>query len=219
MCISDDAIQKVSVVVASGKSSGRFSGPSGGISYSDGKLGSVGGWTTLGGSTSTELAKTLTPPPHPKKGEFTYPAKIFSALLSIFTIGISCMGGWALIGVVVGVLIIIGMVSYFGVEQIETNNLTGGAIEAFGAVALGLCGGIFGLVAGIFGYIKQRSYSKNLIYEKERAYALEKIAWEKAMNRWDRLYFCHRDGIIFDPISKEASQPESLNKLIYSPTS
>ena len=66
ICNKDDAIQKLSVIVASENSSGTFSGPSGGVTYVDGKWGSVGGYSSLSGSTMSELARRLAPPPAPQ---------------------------------------------------------------------------------------------------------------------------------------------------------
>jgi len=64
-CNNDDSIQRVSAVVAGGTSTGSFSGPSGAITYSDGKVGSVGGYTHLSGSSTTNLANMLKLSPKP----------------------------------------------------------------------------------------------------------------------------------------------------------
>ncbi len=63
VCGKDDAIQLVSAVVASGQATGTFSGPSGGVAYVGGKWGSVNGYTTLRGGTTSQLAQLLAPPP------------------------------------------------------------------------------------------------------------------------------------------------------------
>jgi hypothetical protein len=64
-CDNDDSIQRVSAVVAGGTSTGSFSGPTGALTYSDGKVGTAGGYTTLSGSSSTNLAKLLALPKKP----------------------------------------------------------------------------------------------------------------------------------------------------------
>ena len=63
----DDAIQKVSALVSAGKSTGSFSGPSGGLTRTGEGWGSTVGYTTLRGGTITDLAKMLTPPRKPKQ--------------------------------------------------------------------------------------------------------------------------------------------------------
>jgi hypothetical protein len=68
VCGKDDAIQKVSAIVASGQASGTLSGPSGGAAYVGGKWGITGGYTTLSGSMATELAQKLAPPSEPSLG-------------------------------------------------------------------------------------------------------------------------------------------------------
>lgn len=39
--------------------------------------------------------------------------------------------------------------------------------------------------------------------------------WKKAKAKWKRLYFCHRDGIVFDPQSKKTCNPAKIVKFIY----
>ena len=63
----DDSIQKVSAVVASGQSSGTFSGPTGGTVSYDGKTGSVSGYSSLSGSSISNLAQLLGHPREPNK--------------------------------------------------------------------------------------------------------------------------------------------------------
>lgn len=70
VCGKNDAIQKVSGVVASGTASGTFSGPSGGVVNIDGEWGATGGYATLSGATASNLAYLLTPPQEPKKRAF-----------------------------------------------------------------------------------------------------------------------------------------------------
>jgi len=53
VCGKDDVIQKVSAVVSGGQVPGTFSGPTGGLAHVGGKLGAVGGYTTLSGRTTS----------------------------------------------------------------------------------------------------------------------------------------------------------------------
>jgi hypothetical protein len=70
VCGKNDTIYKVSGVVTSGQASGTFSGPSGGVVNVGGQWGTTGSYTTLSGSTATNLAALLTPPSEPKKRAF-----------------------------------------------------------------------------------------------------------------------------------------------------
>lgn len=67
---NDDAMQKVSAVVAAGHAKGTFTGPMTGVTRSEGKWGLAGGIATLSGSTTTDLARSLAPPPEPRKRAF-----------------------------------------------------------------------------------------------------------------------------------------------------
>lgn len=90
VCGKDDAIQKVSSVVSSGQSSGTFSGPTGGVVHVGGKWGTVGGYTSLSGRSTTEVAQLLTPPAAPKQYT-TKSYNTFGILISMFCLVIS---GW-----------------------------------------------------------------------------------------------------------------------------
>jgi hypothetical protein len=76
VCGKNNAIQKVSGVVTSGQASGTFSGSSGGVVNIDDKWGATGGYTTLSGSTVSNLAALLTPPQEPKKRAFGWLATV-----------------------------------------------------------------------------------------------------------------------------------------------
>ena len=46
-------------------------------------------------------------------------------------------------------------------------------------------------------------------------YASERPRWIKAIDCWNRLYFCHRDGVVFDPETREKCDPRSIGQLLY----
>jgi hypothetical protein len=66
-CQREDAIQKVSAIVLTGRSTATFSGPSIAVAQVGGKLTPAAGYTQLSGSTVTHLASLLAPPAKPKK--------------------------------------------------------------------------------------------------------------------------------------------------------
>jgi hypothetical protein len=80
ICQKDDAVQRVATLVAASQSSGTFSGPTGGVIYSNGKWGSVSGYSTMSGSTISNLALLLAPPSMPSQ-DTGIGEKIISVLL------------------------------------------------------------------------------------------------------------------------------------------
>lgn len=40
-------------------------------------------------------------------------------------------------------------------------------------------------------------------------------AWEQAMARWGRVYYCSRDDIVFDPETGESCHPADLHEFLY----
>jgi hypothetical protein len=184
----DDAIQKVSAVVASGQSSGTFSGPTGGIVSYDGKTGSVAGHTTLSGSSTSQLAFLLAPPPEPKE-------ESYSCLLTILAWFMIIAGGAELYVYV-------------------ANFLLSGEFH-------GVLGGIFGFilfiifVVMVWGGLKILKARKVHI-NKEREKLQQNIPiWESAMRKWDRLYYCHKHDIAFDPENGETCPSNSLKEFLY----
>lgn len=185
VCQKDDAVQRLATLVAASQSSGTFSGPTGGIAYSDGKWGSVGGYTALNGSTSTNLAKLLAPPSKPSQNAATG----------------SCLTVYGSIVIFAGIGIFMGVL-FSGSNQ-NVSLLQRILLSAFG-------GGIF----VILGLLTIQSGSRKTKLATDQ-YSKKYEQWEKSILRWERLYFCHRDGIAFDPETKESFEPAQIQEYIY----
>lgn len=87
ICNNEDVIQKVSTIASAGQLSGSYSGPTGGVTYSGGKLGVVGGYTSLSGTSASQLAQALAFPKVPTINSAAKIGGIFCmsmGLLSVF---------------------------------------------------------------------------------------------------------------------------------------
>ena len=187
VCGKDDTIQRLSAIVSSGQASGSFSGPSASVTHVDGKWGTTGGYTTMSGSTTTVLARKLSPPPEPRKGlGFHMLVYLFlAAVLAFFSCGVAT-----------------------GVSLLLFPNLEGDpATVVYGIVLVGL------FVGGLT--VLQR-WSKTWQTNQEARYAKEKPAWDRAMERYDRAYYCFRDDAVFDADTGQTCRPESLREFLYS---
>lgn len=117
-CGNDNSIQRVSAVVAGGTSTGSFSGPSGAITYSDGKVGSAGGYTTLSGGSSTNLAKMLAMSPIPQSRLIIIPALLLILGIYLVGTGISihdtegCLTGPGIIMLIISIVWIMSNISH-----------------------------------------------------------------------------------------------------------
>jgi hypothetical protein len=69
---------------------------------------------------------------------------------------------------------------------------------------------------GLFTFFLKGAIDRN----NSRRYDIEHPRWKNAKERWDRLYFCHRDGIVFDPKPSPGAQetclPQDLRTFIFS---
>ncbi len=71
------------------------------------------------------------------------------------------------------------------------------------------------LAASVVGFVLLLIADRYRKSRGETRYALEKPAWDMAMQRWNRLYYCHRDGIVFDSETRETTQPQAIRQFVY----
>lgn len=198
-CHKDDAIQKVSAVVAGGRASGSFLGHSGGSVNIDGKWGSTSGYTTLGGISASDLAQTLAPPPDPmKQSEGMYSSGCIIGLLAV-PFACTCT---ALIYAVPATFLL----------EFDSASARIGYISSLvvGIIFVGFCLWLFWILRKDAFKEKDRRTK-----EIESKYVAEKLSWENAMAKWNLLYYCHRDGIIFNPENGDTWQPTQIQKIVY----
>ena len=69
-----------------------------------------------------------------------------------------------------------------------------------------------GLIFVLIKLIRADANKKN---KKMPQYTAEKIAWDKAIQTWNRLFFCFRDGVVFDPTTNETCNVEKIQQFLY----
>jgi len=190
----DDAIQKVSAVVASGVATGNFSGFTGGIVNVEGKTGNIGGYSTLSGGTSSNLAKWLAPPLKPHQPSSTN-IGILLLIFMVSTLVIGFGGGMFLLSLL-----------FFTSRSVGFAGVLLGGGFLFLAALVGV--GLFLFVRFI---IRKDKENQKLGWEN---YLADKSAWEGTMQKWNRLYYCHKHGIVFDLENGEYCEPSFLNEFL-----
>jgi len=192
-CGKDDTIQKISAVYSAGRTSGMFSGPTGGVSYTGGRWGGYGGFMTLSGHTSTDLSRILAPPqkPSPPRGDWRITG--CWALVLIFSFPILSYGGIGILGLLLST------------EGSDTTSLA--KVMALAAIIWALF-----LVIGIKRSRRWHSANKA---QMQKAYVVAKGSWDKAMEFWESAYYCFRDDIVFAPSTGRAVSSSDLNELLY----
>lgn len=185
LCGKDDQIRKISSIVAAGISTTTLSGTMSGVAVGRDGISPVSGSSTMSGETSTILAKRLSPPPKPG---------------------------------VVGIFFWVSMV-FVVVWGLNAGTLWPGLLLAavFAASSYGYWETLKYLVIAIFGVPLLLAagwgpaYFARKYYLRKKAEYLTKLPiWEAGMERWNTLYYCFRDDIIFDP-----STGETLGDSIY----
>ncbi len=119
-CNRNDAMQKVTAVVSGGTSTGNYSGSSSSITHA-GDTTAVGvGYSTLHGSTSSDLAKMLAKPIEPNKNKYG----CGNSLLMMVGMLLILILGYAIFasidegfGIVAGSLLSIGFGVYFLIQE------------------------------------------------------------------------------------------------------
>ncbi len=79
-------------------------------------------------------------------------------------------------------------------------------------LALVVAGGIITFLVLLKYLIK---FNKWQIEQSTIRYTKEKQAWDKAMDKWNKSYYCHKHDVVFDSESGESCPPTSLKEFLY----
>ncbi|HMR98328.1 MAG TPA: hypothetical protein PKE62_03655 [Anaerolineales bacterium] len=204
-CNKDDSIQKLSAILATGISTGSYSGPSGGYVTVDGKSGNVSGYSHLSGSSITELAKLVSAPNSPNKPVKSMWGRVIAAIIVLVTY-------LCVIQTFLG--IVFGITAYF---------LGDDFLEKYGNNPILLLGifVLFGISIAILVMVGKFSTKKldksaegNYIKALEE-YSIAKPKWDSAIEKWKRSYYCHRDSLVFDSEGQDSCEPTNLKEYLY----
>ncbi len=167
-CNKDDQVQKVSVIYESGTTTGSYHGPVATVTHSDGKLGSSGSYVTGVSSSSTHLAQRLAPPTKPLKPSFT--CSYYAG------VGMAVIFGICLLPTLIGSLA-------YGMS----GDVRDGMVFAIWIPLTLVVVGIVMAKKGWDGKKQQDTEHPKLMAD-----------WNKQIDTWNNLFYCHRDGTAFD---------------------
>lgn len=190
VCEHDDQIQKVSAVVSGGVSNVTTGGPVGGIGYGGGHWSTVSGYSMQSGMAITVLAKRLMPPikPSGRSSCWMWGCAIYLGLVAV-------MGFCG------------GILELFSADEPQSARVASTQEEEADPLAI-----LFTtvIVGGIAGYLFYRIAAK-------RQRAQDQLPdWEQAVMRWNRVYYCFRDDLVFDPATGEACRLDDFYAFLYS---
>ncbi len=202
VCHNDDSIQKVSIIVANGRSTGIISGSTEGVSSKNETLESSGGVIAIGRNASVGLARKLSPPIGPIKNE-----------------GIGCKGILAIVLTFILFVISISFVTIILLNLGQLSNLFSTSLINLGGwmpwIVIGIGGFLFVILPIMGIFVVQENYKVSKINE-EKKYLKEKQRWDEAMSKWNCAYYCHRDGVVFDEKGITVCQVEQFREYLFS---
>jgi predicted RNA-binding Zn-ribbon protein involved in translation (DUF1610 family) len=168
------------------------------------------------GSQASDLARRLAPPPKPTGTNSGCGTTI------LFGVAVYLVGAVA-ISMLCTVIyyggIVIGFIASWILSLFGANESTRGVVAfiLMGIFALIL----IGVTLVIGGNFVVKQWKKNALIkaendkkEQERL-ARETVLWNKAMEKWGRLYYCERDDIVFDPTSNLHVPTMDILKFVY----
>ena len=205
-CKKDDSIQKLSAILATGISTGSYSGSSGGYVTVDGKSRNVSGYSHLSGSSITELAKLVSPPDSPNKPVKSMWTLMFTALIVLVTY--FCVVQPCILSLSYGVAVL-ALGENFLNEYGNNPILLLGAFVLFG-VSISIP-----VLTGIISYRKLNKSAETKYEKALEEYSVARPNWDFAMEKWNISYYCHRDSLVFDSESQDTCEPANLEEYLY----
>lgn len=149
--------------------------------------------TLINATEQSNLAKRLSPPREPQEPELNRPG----------------FGEWysnavGTVGLVVSIAGLLWLAKPWGV--------IGGIVGVIGGMVVSVT--LFFLFESlVFGSSRKRAKEQFEI-EKQK-YARDILAWEKAEQRWETMYYCYRDDVVFVPGENAAVTPNHLIAFCY----
>lgn len=140
--------------------------------------------------------------------------------------------GWGVMAIIVGALTLGGSTACCLLQglpfiltlfttYITQDELTKGILSLIGVVVL-LLAGLAAIALGVFIFRRARKSRANLQKEylrKIHKVGLEReriqLAWERAVQRWNQLYYCARDDCVFIPGENNSAPVTQLKEYLY----
>jgi predicted RNA-binding Zn-ribbon protein involved in translation (DUF1610 family) len=168
-------------------------------------------------SQTSELAKYLTPPSQPTPNRNFSVNDGTSSIVTVSAIVFLIIGGFLLL---CPLCLIVGVVSDLAQAQSNTLGSQVFGVLLFGVVALVPIGLSFFLFLKAVPRERQKNQEKKAVAaarrQELRLKADEEVnRWKRAMERWNRLYYCGRDDCIFLPGNDTYAPITQMKEYLY----
>ncbi|MCK6630136.1 MAG: hypothetical protein L6R45_33795 [Anaerolineae bacterium] len=210
ICKRDDRVQKVTSIITA--QSREISGGSHHTrKYVDkkGKLQSEDYYVPYKSESSSLLAQSLNhPPPKPGAGCNDTLGLILGGGMLI--VGLPCLFCALLSGV-------FGGAQFFSStpQEVSPGNLDPVFVSSLVNGGLTVIQGLFGIGLIIAGIVVYRKLNQSHRERLARYNNIELPKWEKAMERWEKLYYCYRNDCVFLAGEQESVPISEMNQLLY----
>lgn len=193
-CQSNNRVEKVTSILKSQTSQTQGQMPVESVyTDSDGNVRSSTDYRSYSSNHVSNLAQELTPPPKPSGNSYGF-----------------CLGYFIFQMIGTG---FIGLFFMFGGLTMFLTSITSPDIGFGGAVfsLLLIVGPIVLFALFFFGY---RYFKNKKSEEQKRVDETEGVAWQKAIQRWDKLFYCYRCDCVFIP-GEESVPSREMRTYIY----
>ncbi len=190
----DDFVQTLPALIAGGSVSGSFSGYTSGMTFIDDKIGYTSGNTTLNGTLTSNLALNLKAPESPQ--ELGFWSMVLWSIPYVF-----------ILATIIGPFLLFKEFKKSVVKNpvIQKKVFSPGlSIACFLVMILGWHPVFWPFLLIIRKVIIDRS-------ELPRRFQL----WQNSYSTWQKLYYCHRHGIVFNPETDEYFPPDQIREYLH----
>ncbi|MBN1316754.1 MAG: hypothetical protein JXA42_14845 [Anaerolineales bacterium] len=210
-CGKNDRVEKVSTIVSS--QTQQVTGQEQKTEYfmNQGQRFSRTGRASVSQVQTTNLARSLKPPPRPTL--IPLPEKVQAGNSILY--GILCMVFAVLVGAPCSIISFLG--------QFDVSTESSDLFSRIMAIVV-MCGMPTLIIFIIGAFVLYRGYKKKMTaderYEKELDHVKTENEttmnrWEKIMKRWESLYYCYRDDCIFIPQENTCASAQKMQEFLF----
>lgn len=195
VCGRVDQVQKLSAIHIAGTN--RAIGSSVSADKPNGHSAGSVGTGSLTAIAQTELARQVSPPVEPAKPALPQTSPRACRNTAVLAIAI------------------IVFVPVVGIVCLAALGVSPESVGDWIVAAIYLFAGIVAVVGSVAYYRRERNLIEVKRSEQDRAYGEAHMKWKQAHLNWERMYYCHRDSVVYVPGTSSYETADKANEYAY----